>query len=161
MPLMGYTHPAFSKVPQSFPMTSLSIFLRNPWLSSPCWCKQSQRIFLKINLFLKIINRFRLQALPSVSVCPSPVNRFVKHSPLPASAPPLIGWQLAWIWCWTSQCRDWWQGGTFPTDSITAPSTSVSMVKDLDTSWKMHFQEELWGWWAARILRKSVNCFSS
>lgn len=51
----------------------------------------------------------------------SPVNRPVKSSPPPASAPP-SHWLTArlGIWCRSSQCRGWWQGGAFPLPPLSA-----------------------------------------
>ncbi len=75
--------------------------------------------------------------LVSVWLCLS-VNRFVKPSPLPASAPAVIGWQRAWMLVQPMQRPV--TGRDFPPLVLTVACTSVSMVKDLDTSWKMHFQ---------------------
>lgn len=71
-------------------------------------------------------------------------GRFGKSRPLFASAPPFVGSQLAWIWRRSSQCRARSQGGTLPLllspGSCCTPPSPPLTEKDLNPSWRMHFQ---------------------
>ena len=149
------THPELSKDPQNSAMTSFSIFQRKSvTLSSILMQKWLQKLLLFKYFFCRLINRLWLHTLQKMSV---PTLRYpvCKLSPLLwlHLLPPLrsLADSSPAIWCWSSQCRWRWQGGDFPPLSLSVcvcvcsvcvylPSTPVSMVKDLDTSWKTHFQ---------------------
>lgn len=134
-----FTHQALSKVPRSFPKTSFSIFQRNRWLYSPFLCKHLQKLILLD--YQRIINLFWSQSLflyMSVLPC-SPVGKVVSSACIWAS----IHWLTARLDLMPVQpMQKPVAGRDFPPRSPipSLPSTSVSMVKDLDKSWRIHFQ---------------------